>query len=105
MKLEKKKKKDIRLVFGKGWKSILFLFVPILLLSVMMPFLGQMADAGTATEPFSIAVRDEDDTIMSKMLIQQLRSVSLFDSVRAAGKASDEELLSRGCAAVITRMS
>lgn len=102
MKLAACVKKDIRLVFGKGWKSILFLFVPILLLSVMMPFLGQMADAGTATEPFSIAVRDEDDTIMSKMLIQQLRSVSLFDSVRAAGKASDEELLARGCAAVIT---
>ena len=95
-------KKDIRLVFGKGWRSILFLFVPILLLLVMMLFMGQMADAGTATDPFTIAIRDEDDTIMSKTLIHQLRAVRLFDTVRSAGSASDEELLRDGCAAVIT---
>lgn len=102
MKLVACVKKDIRLVFGKGWRSILFLFVPILLLLVMMLFMGQMADAGTSTEPFSIAVRDEDDTMMSRMLIHQLRSVRLFDSVRAAGDAADEALLKEGCAAVIT---
>ena len=95
-------KKDIRLVFGKGWKSVLLLFVPALLLVVMMLFMGQMVDAGAYTEPFSIAVRDQDDTIMSKMLIQQLRAVRLFDSVISAGEKSDEALLKDDCAAVIT---
>ena len=95
-------KKDIRLVFGKGWKSILFLLVPVLLLLVMMLFMGQMASAGTYTEPFSIAVRDEDDTLMSSMLIQQLRSVRLFDSVTRTNGMTDEEVLQKGCAAVIT---
>ncbi len=95
-------KKDIRLVFGKGWESLLFLFVPILLLLVMTLFMGQMADAGTYTEPFSIAVRDEDDTIMSNMLVHQLRSVRLFDRVVYAKDKTDEELLKEGCAAVIT---
>jgi ABC-type multidrug transport system permease subunit len=102
MKLVACIKKDIRLVFGKGWKSILFLLVPILLLLVMTQFMGGMADAGTATDPFSIAVRDEDDTMMSKMLIHQLRSVRLFEKVASADGASDEELLRNGCAAVIT---
>ncbi len=95
-------KKDIWLVFGKGWKSILLLVVPLVLLLVMTLFMGQMANAGAVTEPFAIAVRDEDDTIMSKMLIQQLRAVQLFDSVRSVRDAADEEILSDGCAAVIT---
>ena len=42
-------KKDIRLVLGKGWRSVLFLLAPVLLLLVMMPFMGQMADTGTYT--------------------------------------------------------
>lgn len=103
MKLLACVKKDIRLVFGKGWKSVLFLLTPLLLLLVMMAFMNGMADAGTAMEPFAIAVRDEDDTLMSRMLVHQLRSVRLFDAVWNAGDETDEALLRRkGCAAVIT---
>ena len=95
-------KKDIRLVFGKGWKSVLLLIVPIVLLLAMSLFMGKMANAGAFTEPFAIAVRDEDDTVMSKMLIQQLRAVALFDSVRSVKGGTDEEILTDDCAAVIT---
>lgn len=94
-------KKDIRLLSGGGIKSLAFLLFPILLLFIM--FFGmRTADADGFIKAFPIAVRDEDDTVMSRMLISRLRDVSLFDSVRAAGEKSDEALAREGCAAIVT---
>lgn len=95
-------KKDIRLLTGGGLRSLAFLLLPILLLFMMFFGMRTMADADSFIKSFSIAMRDEDDTMMSRMLVNQLKKVSIFDSVVSAGERSDEELASSGCAAIVT---
>jgi ABC-type multidrug transport system permease subunit len=95
-------KKDIRLLTGGGIRSLAFLVLPVLLLFIMFFGMRTAADADGFIKAFPIAVRDNDDTVMSRMLISRLRDVSLFESVLSAGEASDEELAKKGCAAVVT---
>ena len=83
-------KKDIRLICGGGARGIVLIILPVLLV-----FLNYL-------EPFAIAVRDEDGTMMSNLLMAQLRNIPLFSEVRSAGSSTDEELCAEGCAAVIT---
>ncbi len=95
-------KKDIRLVFGGGIRGLLYLAMPLLLVLLMTPFMSGLAGGSTYMEPFAIAVRDEDGTMMSKLLTSQLRNVPLFSEVRSAKGRSDDELCASGCAAVVT---
>ena len=93
-------KKDIRLfVSGSGLMALL---LPVLL------FLALRASGGELLQPpyieaFAIAVRDEDNTPMSRSLIQQIEEIEIFSEVvRPGQEKSDEECFSQGCAAVIT---
>ena len=95
-------KKDIKLVCGNGVKSIFLLLLPILLLFLLVFFMRGMASENTYLEPFSIAVRDEDDTMMSHILITQLRNISLFESVITDYTVGEDELFEDNCAAIIT---
>ena len=95
-------KKDIRLLTGGGLRSLLFLALPVALVFLMMFGMSGVASGDAKVESFSIAVRDNDDTVMSRLLMTQLDSVSIFDKVIRAGDAADEELLEQGCAAIVT---
>ena len=95
-------KKDMRLLTGGGWRQLLFLLLPVALVFLMLPGMKTAASADELIAGFKIAVRDEDETVMSRLLISQLDHVSLFSSAVRAGERSDEELGSEGCAAVVT---
>lgn len=95
-------KKDLRLLTGGGIRSLVFLVLPVLLIFIMLFGMRTAAEANELVPPFPISVRDEDNTVMSRMLISRLREVSVFSSVMPAGEKSDEELAGIGCAAVVT---
>ena len=95
-------KKDIKLICGNGFRSVLLLLLPIFLILLITFFMGGMAEENTYLESFSIAIRDEDDTVMSHILITQLRNISLFDSVISDKTIEQDELFEENCAAIIT---
>lgn len=91
--------KELRLFrSGVGWITIL---LPLL---VLLTFAAGGAGTmqGAYLEPFPIAIRDEDKTIMSGTLIKQLSNMELFSQVIRADGETDEHLLEQGCAAIIT---
>lgn len=95
-------KKDLRLLTGGGLKSLLYLLLPVALVFLMLMGMRSVANADVSVQPFDIAVRDEDGTVMSRLLITQLDHVSIFKSVVRAGQRSDGELAEAGCAAIVT---
>ena len=95
-------KKDIELICGGGIKSLLYLVLPVLLMLLLTFYMSGLAKSSNYTEPFAIAVRDEDDTVMSTLLKTQLRGIPIFGEVRTVKGGSDESCLEDGCAAVIT---
>lgn len=95
-------KKDIKLICGNGPKGILLLILPIGLFFLLSFFMRGMAKENSYMKPFSIAVRMEDDSEPSNLLVTQLRSVSVFDRVITSDTLDEETLFSQDCAAVIT---
>ncbi len=95
-------KKDIRLLTGGGWRQLLFLLLPIALVLIMLAGMRSVASSDKLISSFKIAVRDDDGTLMSRLLISQLDHVSLFSSAVRANGRSDEELAKDGCAAIVT---
>lgn len=53
-------------------------------------------------KPFPIAIRDEDETYMSRTLIHMVGEVELFSKVDVVKEESDAELFAKGYAAVTT---
>ena len=95
-------KKDIRLLTGGGIKSLLFPFVPILLVFLMFLGMGSLSEKRSYIEPFPIAVRDEDDTILTRIAVNILSELDIFSEVMDGEGETDEELCSRGCAVVLS---
>lgn len=95
-------KKDIRLMTGGGLRSLLFLALPVLLTLIMAFTMRGAAAAGVSVRSFNIAVRDEDSTYMSRMLISQLENVRLFDSVIRLKEGETAPGIDSRCAAVVT---
>lgn len=92
-------KKDIRLFrSGTGLFALCF---PVLLMLALLVFMGDTSLARAYVEPFAIAVRDEDQSPMSRSLIRQLSQIELFSQVIDAGEVPDEALFSQRAAAVI----
>ena len=93
--------KDGKLFFrGAG---VLTLALPLLLLAALRLFPLEAEVGPGSVRPFPIAVRDEDDTVMSRSLISQMARVELFSAVeRAQAGETDQQLLDRGAAAVVT---
>ncbi len=91
--------KDLRL-FRNG-VGLFCLLLPLLLLLALKAGGGDLA-ARAYLEPFPIALRDEDNTLMSRSLTAQMGEVELFSRIVPAEDESDEALLEQGCAAVIT---
>ncbi|MCL2568414.1 MAG: ABC transporter permease [Oscillospiraceae bacterium] len=95
--------KDIRLLIGSGGRAVAMLLLPILLSAVMFFGMADLANQRAAVPSFPIAIRDLDDTIMSRMLIDQIEDIELFDTVYHAGDEPDEQLIATlGVAAVLT---
>lgn len=94
--------KDI-LLFLKGTGCVVF-FLPFALIAVFCFFFPEGASYFTesAVQPFPIAIRDEDNTLMSRSLTSQVRDVALFSEVYKVKDETDEALLEQGYAAVTT---
>ena len=92
--------KDLKLFFsGAGVAALL---LPFLLLAAFRIGLGDLTTQ-SYVQPFPIAVRDEDDTIMSRSLIAQMKRIELFSDVAVLEEeTSDAQALNQGAAAVIT---
>lgn len=90
--------KDLRLLLrGAGLAALI---LPLALLLALRVGYGEIAGG---VEPFPIAVRDLDGTIMSRSLVSQVRQVALFSQVLSLEEdAPDKDALAEGCAAVIT---
>ena len=92
--------KDLKLFFsGAGVAALL---LPFLLLAAFRIGLGDLTTQ-SYVQPFPIAVRDEDDTIMSRSLIAQMKRIELFSDVAVLEEeTSNAQALDQGAAAVIT---
>lgn len=92
--------KDWKLFFRRTGLAVLLL--PLALLLGLR--FGLEGGSGQAyLRPFPVAVRDEDDTIMSRSLISQMSRVRLFSQViRPENGEDDAQLLEQGAAAVVT---
>lgn len=91
--------KDLKL-FRTG-AGLFSLVLPLVLLCLLHLGMGDSLRQAYV-QPFPIAVRDEDQTVMSRSLVSQIGQVNLFSQVRTAVDESDQELLESGCAAVFT---
>ncbi len=94
-------KKDLRLLTGGGIRSLAFLLLPLLLALIMTFTMSGIASASNRLQSFDIAVRDEDQTIMSRLLISQLENVKLFDRVIRLNEGEEPPVDGR-CAAIVT---
>lgn len=92
--------KDLRLFRSAAGVGALLL--PFLLLLALQAG-GEELNQHATIKPFPIAIRDEDNTVMSRSLIGQMAKISLFSEVMSpnAGE-SDRQLLDRGAVAVLT---
>ncbi|MCR5793964.1 MAG: ABC transporter permease, partial [Solobacterium sp.] len=92
--------KDLKL-FLKG-TGIITLFLPFLLLGFMYMGIRNMS-AESLIHPYKVAVRDEDRTAMSNVIIQQAEQIEFFEEVtQVTDETSDEELIRNGYGAVFT---
>jgi len=95
--------KDIRLLIGNGRRTFFMVFFMALLALAIFFGMADMADRRVQVATFSIAFRDYDDTIMSRILIDQIKDIELFDNVFIATDESDDVLFEEyGVAAVMT---
>ena len=83
-------RKDIRLLIGSGWRALAMLLLPVLLTLAMFLGMADIANQRAHIEGFSIAIRDLDDTLMSRILINQLHDIELFETIYQVGQESDE---------------
>ena len=91
--------KDFKLFLQKsGFLGFLLPFLLALLLSVGISDISKQ----TVVQPFQIAVRDQDNTIMSRSLISQIKKVDIFSQVTRITDETDQEVLADGNVAVIT---
>lgn len=95
-------KKDIRLFFSNYVGAALSLLFPVAVFALLLSGGKELMQASVSVEPFSIAVRDDDRTFMSRVLAEQLQTVGLFDRVIEADAEPDAALFADGVAAVIT---
>lgn len=91
--------KDLRLFFSRA--GVAALVLPLVLLAALALGGGDLSRQAYI-EPFPIAIRDEDNTLMSASLIKQMEQVDLFSELYDGGGATDEALMARGAAAVVT---
>ncbi|WP_031547476.1 ABC transporter permease [Oribacterium sp. FC2011] len=92
--------KDIKLFINKA--GIITLLFPIVLYIGM--FFGFKDFSGAnVIQPFPIAIQDQDQTIMSRTLIKQMKKVELFSEVKVLRDgASPESAFDSGVVAVVT---
>ncbi|MBR5970188.1 MAG: ABC transporter permease [Lachnospiraceae bacterium] len=92
--------KDLRLMCNRTG------LLTLVLSALMIPlFLWGMRDLDTErfVQPFPLAVRDLDETVMSRSLIAQIGELELFSEIRRLDEYTTEEgALSAGAAAVLT---
>ncbi|SFR73958.1 ABC transporter permease [[Clostridium] aminophilum] len=92
--------KDLKLFFKRA--GILSLLLPLLLYAAMY-FGFRSFSSSAAVQPFPIAIRDEDNTLMSRNLILQMKDIPMFSEVRVLENGeTDREVLEQGAAAVVT---
>ena len=92
--------KDIKLFIRGG--GLLALLLPLLLLPALLWGMGDLSRQ-SYVRAFPIAVRDMDETLMSRSLINQLAQIQLFSDVETLSPdQTDADALERGMAAVIT---
>ncbi len=90
--------KDLRLFFGGA--GAVSLLLPFVLLAGLLAGSG---DVSVSVKPFPVAVRDEDNTVMSRSLISQMDRVGMFSEVRLIPEGtSDSQALENGSAAAVT---
>ncbi|MDO4564244.1 MAG: ABC transporter permease [Clostridia bacterium] len=94
-------KKDFLLFFNRG-RGLFVIVCPLIIAFIMQLGLSQIAEVRSFIEPFPIAVRDEDQTPMTEMLVSNLQRIELFSEIIEATDETDAELLSRGAACIIT---
>ena len=91
--------KDLTLFLrGAGMVALLLPF--LLLLFFVKEKESLLSDV--TLKPFPIAIRDEDETYMSRTLIHMVGEVELFSKVDVVKEESDAELFAKGYAAVTT---
>ena len=82
--------KDFKLFIQKtGFWGV---FLPLLLTFLLSAGISDISKQ-TVVQPFQIAVRDQDNTIMSRSLISQIKKVDIFSQVTRITDETDQEVL------------
>lgn len=85
-------RKDIWLLMGNGVQALVRVLLPLLLILAMFWGMSDIANRRAYMSSFSLAIRDLDETPMSRMLIEQLKDIELFDTIYDGNKESDDVL-------------
>lgn len=94
-------KKDMMLFFAHKTSAILTLILPLAVFFVMQFGMAETVSKRNYVESFKIAIVDEDQTLMSKTLTEQLKNISLFSEVYETDFA-ENSLFENDFAGVIT---
>lgn len=99
-------KKDF-LLFLSGWKGIVAIILfPLIFILVLNMGIFETAEVRNFLKPFPIAVRDNDCTSASALLLTHLESVNLFSEIKILDdETTDEEAIEQGyvCVTVIPK--
>lgn len=75
---------------------------PLVIMLVLQLGLSEVAEVRNFIKPFTIVVRDLDQTTMSNTLIEQLDTVEIFDEVIVVHQYDNNDYFSYGAAGIIT---
>lgn len=94
--------KDLRLLFSRR-AAVVFLLLPLLLFALLGTGFSATQAANRALQPFPVAVRDGEDSVLSRSLVSQLGEIELFSEIITATEDTPvQALFDEGCAAVLT---
>ena len=93
--------KDVRLFFSRK-AAVLVLLLPVLLLAVLVPGFGETTSARTYVRPFRFVICDQDDSVMSRSLINQQRQFELFEEIVSVREENEGGWFKKGYAAYAT---
>lgn len=95
-------KKDILLFFSRGRGIAVVILLPLIMLFTLRLGLQEVSEVRNYIKPFSIVVTDLDQTSMSKMLVDQIENVEVFDNVELRYQKSNDAAFEEGVACEIT---
>ncbi len=87
-------KKDIKLVFADVKAVVMMIFVPFLFIALFSGVADSLMEDAHFIKPFDIAVADKEDSVMTRILIEQLKGTGMFSNLITADEDTCRRMVS-----------